>query len=76
MAFPQQPHTRPSAALPRPAAPVTKKRVLQLVNPDTKEAVDLASVAKEASKLQVCCHYSCCSGSKQKIRQDLTSTYG
>ncbi len=52
MAFPQQPHARPSAVIPRPAAPVAKKRVLQLVNPDTNESVDLASVAKEASKLQ------------------------
>jgi len=51
VAFPQH-QARPTAALPRPAAPVAKKRVLQLVNPDTKEAVDLASVAKEASKLQ------------------------
>ena len=53
VAFPQH-QARPTAA-PRPAVPVARqpKRVLQLVNPDTNESVDLASVAKEASKLQV-----------------------
>lgn len=47
MAFAQRPV--------KPVVPVARqpKRVLQLVNPDTNESVDLASVAKEATKLQV-----------------------
>ena len=49
-AFPQR-----SGAAAKPVVPVARqpRKILAIVNPDTNEGVDLASITKEASKLQV-----------------------